>query len=58
MNKKLKMTLFGILLVLAAITIIGYSILSSSSGFWGMYLGMYLLIAGLGFLGFNVGMYS
>ena len=53
MKKKIKMKLFGIFLVLVGSVIIIYS-LFSSSGIWGMYIGMMMIISGLGFLGVNV----
>jgi len=58
MNKKIKMKLLGIFLVLTGSAVIVYSLFSSSStGFWGMYVGLLMVVSGLGFLGVNVGSY-
>lgn len=59
MNKNIKMRLFGLFLIIAGAGVLIYSVLFSSStiAFWTIYIGLMLLIAGLGLLGFNVGGY-
>jgi len=58
-NKKIKMKLFGLTLVILGMIILVYSILFGSSGmsFWTMYIGILMVATGLGFLGFNIGSY-
>jgi hypothetical protein len=56
-DKKLKMRLFGISLFTVGLVTIVYSIFfgSSNMGFWSLYIGLLLIVTGLGFLGLNIG---
>jgi len=56
-SKSAKMKTIGATLFFIGVVILVYSIIygSSSMGFWSMYLGMILVVTGLGFLGMNVG---
>ena len=57
-DKKIKMKAFGATLFAAGAGILVYSLLyGSNSGFWSMYIGLMLIVSGLGFLGLNVGGY-
>ena len=52
----MRMKLIGIALVLLGLVIALYGIFNSgSSTFWSIYIGMSIVVMGLGFVGFNVG---
>jgi hypothetical protein len=56
-DKKLKMKLIGASLFTVGLMTIIYSIFygSSNMGFWSLYIGLLLIVTGLGFLGLNIG---
>lgn len=55
-SKSLKMRLIGISMVTGGLSILIYSLIyGSNMGFWSIYIGMMLVVMGLGFLGMNVG---
>ena len=58
-GKPLKMKIMGATLFISGLILLVYSILYSSGnmGFWSIYIGLTLAVAGLGFLGVNIGGY-
>ena len=55
--QKMKMRLLGLALLVTGALVIVYSVVfdSASTGFWPVYIGMFLVTTGLGFLGLNAG---
>lgn len=59
-DKKIKMKAAGAALFIVGLAMVAYSLLygSESMGFWSIYIGVMLVVAGLGFLGMNVGIFG
>ena len=59
-DKKIKMKTVGVTLFAAGFFMVAYSLLygSEGMGFWSIYIGVMLIVAGLGFLGMNVGIFA
>jgi hypothetical protein len=55
--QNIKTKLIGVIMVLAGMSMVVYSILlyNGSATLWSIYIGMSIAIMGLGMLGFNIG---